>query len=88
MVGICHSERRICRMRAFTESVLKFWCDGTEMPAWRAAAKIVCAIPPTSAASERVFALLEDMFGKDQISALSDLIQAALMLRYNKRRVG
>ena len=52
------------------------------------AARIVLAIPPTSAASERVFSLLEAMFGKDQDASLSDLIQGALMLRYNKRRVG
>ena len=58
------------------------------MPAWRKAAKIIFAIPPTSAASERVFSLLEAMFGKDRERALSDLIQAALMLRYNKRSVG
>ena len=58
------------------------------MPAWRKAAKIIFAIPPTSAASERVFSLLEAMFGKDQDPALSDLIQGALMLRYNDRTVG
>ena len=58
------------------------------MPAWRKAAKIIFAIPPTSAASERVFSLLEAMFGKDRDNALSDLIQGALMLRYNKRNVG
>ncbi len=59
-----------------------------KMPVWRKAAKIVFAIPPTSAASERVFALLKTMFGKDQDASLSDLIQGALMLRYNQRRVG
>ena len=51
-------------------------------------AKLVFAIPPTSAASERVFSLLEAMFGKGHDSALADLIQAALMLRYNGRTVG
>ena len=51
-------------------------------------AKRVFAIPPNSAASERVFALLEAMFGKDQDASLSDMLQAALMLRYNKRTVG
>ena len=35
-----------------------------------------------------MFSLLEAMFGKGHDSALSDLIQAALMLRYNKRAVG
>ena len=58
------------------------------MPTWRKAAKIVFAIPPTSAASERVFSLLQVMFGKDQDASLSDLVQGALMLRYNERKVG
>ena len=76
-------------VKAFTEGVLVFWrTHGTKMPAWRVAAKIIFAIPPTSAASERVFSLLEAMFGKDQDAALSDLIQGALMLRYNDRTVG
>jgi hypothetical protein len=74
---------------AFTTNVLEFWrTNGTKMPAWRKAARTIFAIPPTSAASERVFSLLEAMFGKDQDSSLSDLIQAALMLRYNGRSVG
>ena len=30
----------------------------------------------------------EAMFGKDQDASLSDMIQGALMLRYNKRTVG
>ena len=30
----------------------------------------------------------EHMFGDTQMSALEDMIQAALMLRYNKRQVG
>ena len=61
--------------------------DAREVPA-RTAPKIILAIPPTSAASECVFSLLEEMFGKDQDRALSDLIQGSLMLRYNKRNVG
>ena len=76
-------------VHAFTEAVLEFWRKhGNKMPTWREMAKRVFAIPPNSAAPERVFSLLEAMFGKDQIAALSDMIQAALMLRYNKRTVG
>ena len=76
-------------VEAFTEGVLEFWRKhGSKIPAWRKGARIVFAIPPTSAASERVFSLLEEMFGKDQDAALSDLIQGALMLRYNQRNVG
>ena len=73
----------------FTDGVLLFWrVRGLEIPAWRAAARIVLAIPPTSAASERVFAFLKDMFGSNQNSSLSDYVEGALMLRYNKRVVG
>ena len=32
--------------------------------------------------------MLKLMFGDTQMSALADMIQAALMLRYNKRVVG
>jgi len=31
---------------------------------------------------------MKEMFGKDQLSAMADLVQGSLMLRYNKRRVG
>ena len=41
-----------------------------------------------SAAAERVFSLLKLMFGDTQMSALADMIQAALMLNYNARKVG
>ena len=76
-------------VKAFTEALLTFWStQGKKMPTWREAAKIVFAIPPSSAASERVFSLLKAMFGEAQDSNLADVIQAALMLRYNTRSVG
>ena len=43
---------------------------------------------PNSAAAERVFSLLKAMFGETQMSALQDMIESALMLKYNKRKVG
>ena len=46
------------------------------------------ALSCTSAASERVFSLVEAMFGTDQLASLADQLQAAAMLRYNKRIVG
>ena len=68
------ARRVVLAVRVPVAIVLKFWrMCGNKMPAWRKAAKIVFAIPPTSAASERVFSLLEAMFGKDQDAALSDL---------------
>ena len=50
--------------------------------------QIVGSFTPNSAAAERVFSMLKLMFGDPQISALADMVQAALMLRYNKRKVG
>ena len=50
--------------------------------------RIVFAISPNSASCERVFALLKNLFGEQQMSALADYVQAALMLNYNGRRFG
>ena len=38
-------------------------------------------LAPNSAAAERVFSFLKSMFGDAQMSALADMIQAALMLK-------
>jgi hypothetical protein len=54
------------------------------------AARVVFAISPNSASCERVFFLLKNLFGEEQlqISALAAYIQVALMLNYNGRQVG
>ena len=69
------------RLRAAPRARAKF-------PAWADAARIVFAFTPNSAAAERVFSLLKAMFGDLQMETLADIIQAALMLRINKRKVG
>ena len=50
--------------------------------------RIVGSFTPNSAAAERVFSLLKNMYGDQQMTALADMIQAALMLKYNAREVG
>ena len=50
--------------------------------------RIVGSFTPSSAAAERVFSLLKNMFGDCQMRVLADYIQAALMLKYNQRTVG
>ena len=55
---------------------------------WALAARITFGLTPNSAACERVFSLLKNMFGEQQMAALADYISAALMLKYNKRTVG
>ena len=73
----------------FTKKVLAFWAKHrTKFPTWAKAARIAFALSPNSASSERVFSLLKLFFGEQQDAALSDMIEAALMLAYNKRRVG
>jgi hypothetical protein len=72
---------------AFTDQVLAWWrAHAAAIPAWAHAARIAFAFAPNSAACERVFSMLEHMFGDAQMSALSDYLQAALMSRYNGRR--
>ena len=79
-------------VHAFTEAVLEFWRKhGKKMPTWREQAKRVFAIPPNSAELLRNVSshcLRQCLAKEGQESALSDMIQAALMLRYNKRTVG
>ena len=55
---------------------------------WSKAARIAFTLTCTSAAAERVFSLVEAMFGTEQLSLLADQVQAGTMLRYNKRTVG
>ena len=43
---------------------------------------------PRTATVERVFSMLKLMFGDAQMSSLMDMIQAALMLKYNGRKIG
>jgi hypothetical protein len=50
--------------------------------------QIVGSLTPNSAAAERVFSMLKQMFGDTQMRALMDMIQAAFMLKYNGRTVG
>ena len=65
----------------YSEAVLKWWrSNGNAFPAWALAARIVFAMSPNSASCERVFALLKNLFGDEQMSALSDYLRAALIV--------
>ena len=73
----------------YTHDLLEWWrSNGNLFSTWALAARIVFAFAPNSASCERVFALLKNLFGEQQMSALADYVQAALMLNYNKRIVG
>ena len=65
---------------------LLFWKRHEDtLPVWSRAARQVLLVQPSSAASERVFSLLQNSFGERQHSSLQDYIEASLMLQYNKR---
>ena len=73
----------------YSTDILAWWrVNGNSFPAWAFAARITFAISPSSASCERVFALLKNLFGDQQLSALKDYLQAALKLNYNGRLVG
>ena len=64
------------------------WNNGKEFPTWATAMQIVGSFTPNSAVAERVFSMLKQMFGDTQLRSLADMIQAALMLKYNGRKIG
>lgn len=76
-------------VEAYTNGVLEFWRVHTSeesMAAWRRAARIIFSFSPNSAACERVFSLLECMFGDTQEHMLADSLQVSLMLQYNGKK--
>ena len=65
-------------------SVLNFWRDNTAtLPKWSETDKNIMLIQASSAAAERVFSLLNNSFGDQQLSSLEDYLEASLMLQYN-----
>ena len=55
----------------YTDELLLWWrVNNPQFPTWAVAARIIFALNPSSAASERVFSLVKDMFGKDQLSSI------------------
>ena len=76
-------------MHAYTKAVLTFWRTHRRelVDAWSTAARIVFAISPNSAASERVFSIMKRMFGKTSLrdSAYADMVAVTMKLAYNKR---
>ena len=88
-VSIQQLQRAHADIKEFTKSILNFWArNGQKFKEWAKAARIIFSFTASSAACERVFSLVKFMFGDLQDHTLADIIQAALMLRYNKRQVG
>lgn len=84
------SEAKQCNqndVQQYSEQILHFWKSTPEadMSEWRKAARIVFTMSPNSASCERVFSLLDAMYGAQRENTLADHIQASLMLRYNSK---
>ena len=79
---------------AYTEALLSWWRHNQnhnhpQIPTWAKAARMVFSMQCSSAASERVFSLVESMYRHEQHSALADQLQAGVMLlQQAPRRLG
>ena len=70
------------------ENPLKFWeRRRLSLPHFAKAAAIAFSMTPSSASVERIFSLYKSMFGTEQLHALRDYIQSAMMLNFNERDI-
>ena len=62
-----------------------FWKEyANKIPKWKEAAAKIMLFQPSSSAAERVFSLLKNSFGDQQLSTLEDYIETSLIIQYNK----
>ena len=65
---------------------LQWWQhNASDLPYWSSAARKVVLVQPSSAASERVFSLLNASFQDQQENTLQDVLETSIMLQYNNR---
>ena len=63
---------------------MEFWRTHKLFPAWREFAHLCFLLQPSSACVERAFSILKYIYGDQQTTALHDLVETTLMLRYNR----
>eukprot|EP00733_Pompholyxophrys_punicea_P000535 Pompholyxophrys_punicea_v1_NODE_155_length_3151_cov_4.974483.p1 type:complete len:402 gc:universal NODE_155_length_3151_cov_4.974483:1287-82(-) len=79
-------ERRLTIIKNEVFGILKWWKQQkTQLPTWFFVVRQLMLLQPSSAASERVFSLLNNSFSDKQTASLEDYREAAIMLQYNKR---
>ena len=85
-------QRELAAYQALTDDVageineLKWWSQHSkEIPSWASARKQILVLQPSSAASERVFSLLQNSFNNRQEQALQDYIETSILLQYNNK---
>ena len=64
-------------------NILDWWMKmETKTPSWFMAFRIIMAIEPSSAETERMFSLMRNTWGDKQLTSLRDYIESGMMLRY------
>lgn len=67
-----------------TYPVRSFWVDNrATLPSWYAVVEKLWLVQPSSAMMERVFSVLNNVFGKQQTTVLNDVVEATVMVRFN-----
>ena len=67
-------------------SILAFWvAKRDDLPDWFECLKFIALVQPSSAAAERVFALLRAKFSSYQESTLEDYKACSVMMEFNRR---
>ena len=63
-----------------------FWKQyANNIPTWKEAAAKVILLQPSSAAAERVFSLLKNSFGDQQLKSLEDYLEASSIVQHNSK---
>ena len=66
----------------------QWWGDhSAALPCWAPAARKILLLQVSFAAAETAFSMLMSAFGQQQLNALTDYLQASVMLRFNHRKV-
>ena len=70
------------------EAIVEFWANRRViLPSWYEFYSCCLLLQPSSAASERVFSRLKNVYGENQTRALNDVVEVGCMLQTNGRTI-
>jgi hypothetical protein len=74
----------MCTCIAGERALIEFWkCNAEKFPATAKAFKLAALLPTSSAAIERLFSILRDLYSDQQTRMLESHIRASTMIKYN-----
>ena len=83
--GCCHVKKNV----AVNVELLPWWNNHkVKLAAWYKVVQEAVLLQPSSTGAERVFSMLDSLFGDEQEAALEDYKETSVIMRYNelKRR--